>query len=142
MNESTSLIILYNVGGIWPVLPTNCTGYATENAVRVVDSFIPIPITRSYNHTQLLLTLLHVTLLTSNYQCWFFYTINVDYRHLTVDYFCWRWYIDSCRWPIDCWPSCFNFLFCVCLQLPSHYLKKGLAGSKWERLPLLFIYAL
>jgi hypothetical protein len=28
------------------------------------------------------------------------------------------------------------------LRLPSHCLKKGLAGPKWEHLPLLFIYAL
>jgi hypothetical protein len=133
--------ILYNVGGIWPVPPTNCTGYATENAVRIVDSFIPIPITRSYNHTQLLLTLLHVTLLISNYLCWLFYTISVDYRPLTVDYFCWRWSIDSCRWPIDCWLSYFDLLFCGFLWLPSHCLKKGLAGPKWEHLPFLFIYA-
>jgi hypothetical protein len=28
------------------------------------------------------------------------------------------------------------------LQLPSHCLKKGLAGPKWEHLPLLFTYAL
>jgi hypothetical protein len=28
-----------------------CPGYATKNAVRIVDSFIPIPVTRCYNHT-------------------------------------------------------------------------------------------
>jgi hypothetical protein len=73
-----------------------------------------------------------------------------DYPLLTVDYFCWRWSIDSCRWPVDCWLSCFWLallwlrLIAVfdLLQLPSHCLKKGLAGPKWEHLPLLFIYAL
>jgi hypothetical protein len=42
--------------------PNNCPGYATENTVLIVDSFIPIPITRSYNHTQLLLTILQANI--------------------------------------------------------------------------------
>jgi hypothetical protein len=71
------------------------------------------------NHTQLFLTLLHVTLSTRNYLCRLFYTISVDYRLLTVDYFCWRWSIDSRRWPLDCWLSYFDFLFCDFLWLPS-----------------------
>jgi hypothetical protein len=39
---------------------TNCTRYSTEDAVRIVTSFITIPITRNYNHSQLSLTLLRV----------------------------------------------------------------------------------
>jgi hypothetical protein len=39
---------------------TNCTRYSTEDAVRMGKSFITIPITRNYNHTQLFLTLLRV----------------------------------------------------------------------------------
>jgi hypothetical protein len=66
--------ILYNVGVLdrflspdvqfsglldqfWPsILPF----YATENTVRIVTSFITIPITRNYIHSQLFLTLLHM----------------------------------------------------------------------------------
>jgi hypothetical protein len=39
-----------------PVVPC----YATEDTVRVVNSFITIPITRNYSHSQLFLTLLHM----------------------------------------------------------------------------------
>jgi hypothetical protein len=93
----------------------------------------------------------HVVTITNNYclhcyplHCWLA-TISVDYRLLTVDYFCWRWPIDSRRWPIDCGLSCFYLLLTsssvTFFQLPSHCLKKGLAGPKWEHLPLLFIHA-
>jgi hypothetical protein len=54
------MYILYNVRGTRSVLITNCTCYATEDAVRIVTSFISIPITRNYNHSQLFLTLLRV----------------------------------------------------------------------------------
>jgi hypothetical protein len=36
------------------------TCYATEDAVRIVTSFISIPITRNYIHSQLSITLLRV----------------------------------------------------------------------------------
>jgi hypothetical protein len=39
---------------------TNCTRYSTEDAVRIDNSFITIPIARNYNHSQLFLTLLRV----------------------------------------------------------------------------------
>jgi hypothetical protein len=39
-----------------PIVPC----YSTEDAVRIVNSFITIPITRNYNHPQLFLTLLRV----------------------------------------------------------------------------------
>jgi hypothetical protein len=38
--------------------------YATEDAVRIVNSFITIPITRNYNYSQLFLTLLRVYTIT------------------------------------------------------------------------------
>jgi hypothetical protein len=115
--------ILYNVGGIWPVLLANYTGYATEDAVRIVDSFISIPITRSYNHTQLLLTLLHVTLLT---------LLLLTSSSVTLTYCCRLNFFTL-------WLTLTSSSLCL---LPSHCLKKGLAGPKWEHLPLLFIYAL
>jgi hypothetical protein len=46
--------------GSWSLMTTNCTRYSIEDAVRIVNSFITIPITRNYNHTQLFLTLLRV----------------------------------------------------------------------------------
>jgi hypothetical protein len=52
--------ILYNVGGFRSVLNPNCTRYSTEDAVRIDNSFIKIPITRHYNHSQLSITLLRV----------------------------------------------------------------------------------
>jgi hypothetical protein len=48
------------LGVTWSLLTTNCTCYATEDTVRIVNSFITILITRNYNHSQLFLTLLHV----------------------------------------------------------------------------------
>jgi hypothetical protein len=39
-----------------PIVPC----YSTEDAVRIVNSFISIPITRNYNHSELFLTLLRV----------------------------------------------------------------------------------
>jgi hypothetical protein len=42
------------------VLTTSCTCHATEDTLRIVNSFITIPITRNYNHSQLFLTLLRV----------------------------------------------------------------------------------
>jgi hypothetical protein len=38
----------------------NCTRFATENTLRIVNFFISIPITRHYNHSQLSITLLRV----------------------------------------------------------------------------------
>jgi hypothetical protein len=38
----------------------NCTRFSTEHAVRIVNSFITVPVTRNYNHTQLFITLLRV----------------------------------------------------------------------------------
>jgi hypothetical protein len=38
----------------------NCTRFATEDAVQIVNWFITIPIIRHYNHAQLFLTLLRV----------------------------------------------------------------------------------
>jgi hypothetical protein len=55
------LYILYNVRWLldqfWPpIVPC----YSTEDAVRIVNSFVTIPITRTYIHSQLFLTLLHM----------------------------------------------------------------------------------
>jgi hypothetical protein len=50
--------------GTRPVLISNCTCYSTEDAVRIVNSFITIPITRNCNHSQLFLTLLRVYTIT------------------------------------------------------------------------------
>jgi hypothetical protein len=47
-------------GVTWSVLTTNCTCYATEDAVRIGNPFITIPVTRNYIHSQLFLTLLRV----------------------------------------------------------------------------------
>jgi hypothetical protein len=57
--------ILYNVRVTWPLLITSCTCLATGDAVQIVNSFITIPITRNYNHSQLFLTLLRVYTITS-----------------------------------------------------------------------------
>jgi hypothetical protein len=53
--------VLYNVSGLldqfWPpIVPY----YSTEDAVRIGNSFITIPITRNYNHSQLFLSLFRV----------------------------------------------------------------------------------
>jgi hypothetical protein len=52
---------LYNVRVLldqfWPPI-VQC--YSTEDAVRIGNPFITIPITRNYNHSQLFLTLLRV----------------------------------------------------------------------------------
>jgi hypothetical protein len=45
------------LGQFWPpIVPC----YSTEDTVRIVNSFITIPITRNYIHLQLFLTLLHM----------------------------------------------------------------------------------
>jgi hypothetical protein len=71
-------------------------------------------------------------------------TIYVGARLFTVDSRlslslptdCLSSYPSTATAVFDCWLSYFDWL-----QLPSHCLKKGLAGPKWEHLPLLFIYA-
>jgi hypothetical protein len=49
-----------------PVVPC----YDTEDAVRVVNSFITIPITRNYNHSQLFLTLCHIYTAYNHTRSW------------------------------------------------------------------------
>jgi hypothetical protein len=51
--------ILYNVGGSWSVLITNCTRYSTQTPFGLVIPLLQSSITRNYNHTQLFLTPLH-----------------------------------------------------------------------------------
>jgi hypothetical protein len=60
MHNTYIYIYWYNVTGSWSLLATNCTRYSTEDAVRIGNSFIIIPITRHYNHSQLSITLLRV----------------------------------------------------------------------------------
>jgi hypothetical protein len=48
------------LGFTWSLLNLNCTCYTTKDAVRIGNSFITIPITRHYNHSQLSITLLRV----------------------------------------------------------------------------------
>jgi hypothetical protein len=52
--------ILYSVRVTWSLLTTSYTCYATEDAVRIVNSFITIPVTRNYIHSQLFITLCHI----------------------------------------------------------------------------------
>jgi hypothetical protein len=73
-------IILYSIRVLDPTSDTNVTCYATEDAVRIVNSFITIPITRNYNHNYFLrcatftqLTIIHVR----------------DYNHLLHSYTGW-----------------------------------------------------
>jgi hypothetical protein len=47
-------------GGTRSLLTTYCTHYSTEDAIRIGNSFVTIPITRHYNHSQLSITLLRV----------------------------------------------------------------------------------
>jgi hypothetical protein len=54
------IYILYNVRVLDPFWPPVVPCYSTEDAVRIVTSFISIPITRKYIHSQLFLTLLHM----------------------------------------------------------------------------------
>jgi hypothetical protein len=44
--------------------------YATEDAVQIVNSFITIPITRNYNHSQLFLTLCHIYTAYNHTRSW------------------------------------------------------------------------
>jgi hypothetical protein len=53
-------LILYNVRVLDQFWPPVVPCYAIEDAFRIVNSFITIPITRNYIHSQLFLTLLHV----------------------------------------------------------------------------------
>jgi hypothetical protein len=57
--------LLYNVTVLdqfWtPIVPC----YSTEDAFRIVNSFVTIPITRNYIHSQLFLMLLHMYSLQS-----------------------------------------------------------------------------
>jgi hypothetical protein len=46
------------LGVAWSPMNPNCTCFVTEDAVRIGNSFITIPITRHYNYSQLFLTLL------------------------------------------------------------------------------------
>jgi hypothetical protein len=63
-------IILYNVRVLdqfWsPIVPC----YATEDTVRIVNSFITIPITRNYIHSQLFLTLCHIYTAYNHTRSW------------------------------------------------------------------------
>jgi hypothetical protein len=59
-NLDDQVSVLYNVGVPWPLLTTSVTCYATEDAGRIVNWFITIPITRNCIHSQLFLTLLHM----------------------------------------------------------------------------------
>jgi hypothetical protein len=52
--------ILYNVRVLDQFWSPIVLCYSTKDAVRIVNSFITIPITRNYNHSQLFLTLLRV----------------------------------------------------------------------------------
>jgi hypothetical protein len=49
-----------------PVVPC----YSTEDAVRIINSFITIPITRNYNHSQLFLTLCHIYTAHNHTRSW------------------------------------------------------------------------
>jgi hypothetical protein len=53
-------IILYNVRVLDQFRPPLVPCYSTEDSVRIGNSFITIPNTRNYNHSQLCLTLLCV----------------------------------------------------------------------------------
>jgi hypothetical protein len=129
------------LGGPWPVLSPNCTGYATENAVRIADSFITIPITRSYNHTQSLLTLFRVyTIILLALSC---------LQLLITRFHCLHYFALS-GLTIDSWLSTGSvgaglvILFVgdrlLTPLLEFLVLKVGLAGPKWDHLEL-FIYA-
>jgi hypothetical protein len=61
-NSHQGLLLRYCTmfGVTWSLLTTSSTCYATEDAVRIVNSFITIPITRNYNHSQLFITLCHI----------------------------------------------------------------------------------
>jgi hypothetical protein len=72
------IYILYNVRVVpWSLLTTNCTRYSTEDAVRIGNSFITIPLTRNYNHSQLSIMRLH------NYNPYTFVT-KITYSTLTL----------------------------------------------------------
>jgi hypothetical protein len=47
-------------GVTWSLLNPSCTVLRTEDAVRIGNSFITIPITRNYNYPQLFLSLLRI----------------------------------------------------------------------------------
>jgi hypothetical protein len=134
--------ILYNIGGIWPVLPTN---------VQVTPLKTPFG----------LLTLLfqsrpHVVTITHSYflhcytlHCWLA-TICADSSTLsvlTIDSWLSTTSVGAGLLTLAAGPStvdspAFDFSSVASLfRLPSHCLKKGLAGPKWEHLPLLLIYA-
>jgi hypothetical protein len=63
-------IILYNVGVLdhfWsPVVPC----YSTEDAVQIVNSFITIPTTHNYIHSQLFLTPCHIYTAYNHTRSW------------------------------------------------------------------------
>jgi hypothetical protein len=56
--------------GSWSLMTTNCTRYSTQDTVRIVNSFITIPITRHYNHSQLSITLLRVDTIITLIRSW------------------------------------------------------------------------
>jgi hypothetical protein len=64
-------VLVFNT---WSLLTTNCTRFATKDAVRIGNSFITIPITRHYNHSQLFLKPLRVYTITILHVC--------NYKHL------------------------------------------------------------
>jgi hypothetical protein len=57
-------LVLYNVRVLDQFWPQIVPCYYTEDAVRIVNSFITIPITRNYNHSQLFFKLLRVYTIT------------------------------------------------------------------------------
>jgi hypothetical protein len=81
------LLTLYNDGVTWSLMNSNCTRFATEDAVRIGNPFITIPITRHYNHSQLSITLLRVYIIIILIRSWLqslipllhVYTVYVHY---------------------------------------------------------------
>jgi hypothetical protein len=56
--------------GTWSLLTTSCMCYATEDAVRIVNLFITIQITRNYIYSQLFLTLCHIYIAYNHIRSW------------------------------------------------------------------------
>jgi hypothetical protein len=85
-----SRYILYTVRWLlWSVLTPSCTCYTTGDAVRIVNPFITIPITRNYNHSQLFLTLLRVYTIIILIRSWLqslipLLHIYTAYKHYTL----------------------------------------------------------
>jgi hypothetical protein len=114
--------ILYRDGGTCRV-----TDYATHSF-----TFLYCRLHRRYYNLplQAVFTLTVLTIRSFCRLSWLS-TISVGARLFTVD----------SRLSLSLLSPTTDFLFCHSFQLPSHCLKKGLAGPKGEHLPLLFIYA-